>query len=148
MGGPNLLPSFLHKLITWSKGQADSALPPVSPGGKRTKSPDCSLGPADQPLPTLVLETGYSESESNLHKDTKTWLLRLIRDGVAELENHAVQCVILLKVSKRLGVYCQKFRQTRLAPEANAEGVNNTLPDGNAIVLEVWRNSCDPKIGL
>ena len=141
------MPSFLRELITWSKGQADSALPPISSGGKRTKSPDCSLGPADQALPTLVLETGYSEPEGGLHNDATTWLVRLIRDGVTELEDHAVQCVVLLKVSKKLAAYCQKFRDARLAPGANEAEANITFPEGNAIVIEVWRNSRDPKTG-
>ncbi|KAF8459314.1 hypothetical protein BGX38DRAFT_1325584 [Terfezia claveryi] len=120
------MPSFLRKLITWSKGQADTALPPVSTGGKRIKSPDCSLGPADQALPTLVLETGYSESGSNLHNDAKTWLVRSIRDGVAELEDHAAQCVILLKVSKRLGAYCQKFRHINSDQKHQTQGKRAT----------------------
>ncbi|KAF8429831.1 hypothetical protein BGX38DRAFT_1232919 [Terfezia claveryi] len=88
------IPPAVKSYISWQKGQIDVNLPPLSPGDLRIKCPDASLGRRDRGIPTLVLETGYSQTPGKVHIVAKSWLWRLVRNEIEALEDHAVQCVI------------------------------------------------------
>lgn len=82
----------LKKAIRWTKGQLDANLPPLFRGSVRINTPDASLGRAGQHIPTLVLETGYSQILRQVHDVAKTWLHKLINYEIEALEDHAIKC--------------------------------------------------------
>ncbi|KAF8416569.1 hypothetical protein EV426DRAFT_578657 [Tirmania nivea] len=151
------MPAALKYDITWNKGQPDVTLPPLSTGGLRIKCPDACLGPVGEDIPTLVLETGYSQTPGELHIVAKAWLHRLIKDEMAPLEDHAVQCIILFKINENLSKkWLPAFRESLerqdfdlnrdLAPNAStflSDAVLQTI----ALTVEIWRNESDASTG-
>lgn len=97
-------PHPFRRYITWNKGAGDTNLPLLTHNGQRVKTPLCSLGPADSNIRRLILETGFSEPDTELEWDIHTWLLRPIAlDGdIAAVEEHSVQCGFSLKIRKNL----------------------------------------------
>lgn len=146
----------LKSLIMYMKGQAYTTLPPLIFGGKRTKSPDASLGSEDHDHPTLVQETAYSESPNDLQQDAKDWLLRLVADGVAAMEEHATQCVILFKINPELNkTWIPAFQAAiagnfdwdpEFAPPCSTFLSSQAL-DTTALTVEIWRNEVDAASG-
>lgn len=142
----------VKELITWNKGQPDSKLPALSPGDLRIKCPDASLGSQEEDIPTLVLETGYTEDPSELHDAARSWLSRLVANRMAALEEHAVQCVILSRINENLvKVWLPAFQSAiaqnptwdpQLAPSCTTflseQGMQSV-----AMTVEVWRNDAD-----
>jgi len=147
------MPSRLKRNIYWQRGQPDITLPPLSIGGLRIKCPDACLGSADEKVPTLVLETGYSQTPGEVHMVAKTWLWRLIKDGTEALEDHAVQCVIVFKVNENLTKeWLPAFRQSferhgfilnrDRAPDPTSF-VSKAALQSIALTVEIWRNEQD-----
>ncbi|RPB20022.1 hypothetical protein L211DRAFT_895476 [Terfezia boudieri ATCC MYA-4762] len=147
------MPPELQSHIHWKKGQPDVNLPPLSPGGHRMKCPDACLGRVGERIPTLVLETGYSQMQEEVHNAAKTWLSRLIRDGIDSLEDHAVQCVILFKINENLTkIWLPAFRESLQKQDFNVNKDNAPHPatflsmaalGSTALTLEIWRNERD-----
>jgi len=140
----------LRKLFDWQKGQPDVQLPPLSPGGLRIKCPYACLGSLDEDIPTLVLETGYSQTPGEVHTVAKTWLWRLIQDGTEALEDHSVQCVIVFKINENLSkhwlpVFRQSFERhgfslnRERAPEP-ISFMSKVALQSIALTVEIWRN--------
>jgi len=96
------MPPPLKQLIWWHRGQPDITLPPLSIGGLRIKCPDACLGSVGKHVPTLVLETGYTQTPAKMHAAARSWLHRIIHDETEALEEGAVQCVILWKINGNL----------------------------------------------
>lgn len=144
----------VKELITWNKGQPDTKLPALSPGGLRIKCPDASLGSSESDIPTLVLETGYSERPTGLHDDARTWLSRLVANRMAAVEEHAVQCVILFKINENLEkIWLPAFQcaiaqnptwDPQLAPSCPTF-LSRQAMQSVAMTVEVWRNEADGK---
>ncbi|KAF8415970.1 hypothetical protein EV426DRAFT_711769 [Tirmania nivea] len=140
----------LRKRFDWQKGQPDVQLPPLSAGCLRIKCPDACLGRVDNNVPTLVLETGYSQTPGQVHIVAKTWLWRLIEDGIEALEDHAVQCVIVFKINEKLSkhwlpAFRQSFERHNFnlnqdqAPDLTSF-VSKEALQSIALTVEIWRN--------
>ncbi|KAF8415555.1 hypothetical protein EV426DRAFT_579035 [Tirmania nivea] len=137
------MPPELKSEITWNRGQPDVELPPLSINGRRIKCPDACLGPKDEDIPTLVLETGYNMA---------------IKDEIEALEDDAVQCVILLKINENLSKYwLPAFRESleRRDFNFNQEPVpdsttflSKTALQSAALTVEIWRNEKDGSTGV
>ena len=93
-------PPELKEDITWFRGQPDVELPLLSAGGRRINTPYACLGPYDEEIPTLVLETAYSQTPGQVHNVAKTWLHRLIRDEIETLADNPVPCDSLENLRK------------------------------------------------
>ncbi|KAF8453702.1 hypothetical protein BGX38DRAFT_1176724 [Terfezia claveryi] len=126
--------------ISWHKGQIDVNLPPSHPA-----------------IPTLVLETGYSQTPGEVHIVAKSWLWRLVRNEIEALEDHAVQCVIVLKINENLTKHWlpafrdlfkrQDFNISQdLAPDL-ASYLSEAALKSIAITVEIWRNQTDTTTG-
>lgn len=151
------IPPAVKSYISWQKGQIDVNLPPLSPGGLRIKCPDASLGRRDRGIPTLVLETGYSQTPGEVHNVAKSWLWRLVRNGIEALEDHAVQCVIVFKINENLTKHWlpafrdsfkrQDFNISQdLAPDP-ASYQSEAALKSIAMTVEIWRNETDTTTG-
>jgi len=150
------MPPEVWGQIDWQKGQLDVNLPLLSPGGGRMKCPDACLGPVNKGVPTLILETGYSQTRTEVHSVAKSWLWRLIRDGTEALEDHAIQCVILFKVNETLSKrWLPAFRKSQEGQEFHVTQDSSTKPEASsflpraalsaiALTVEIWRNETDP----
>lgn len=66
----------------------------AAPFESSLKEPDCEIRPLGARLPTIVMESGYSESKSTLYNDRDLWLL----GGRGE-----VQAVVVIKWSTITG---------------------------------------------
>lgn len=138
------MPLPFRNLITWSKGEVITKLPALgtSKDSKfRIKSPDCSLGPENERILTLVLETGFSESASQLIRDAKTWLWRPLPNGGEgkDLEAPGTQCVILLNIDSEIETWLQAA-MAKVPIDSKAAGTN-------AITISIWRNEVDSITG-
>ncbi|KAF8415974.1 hypothetical protein EV426DRAFT_578941 [Tirmania nivea] len=151
------MPPELRSHIHWQKGQIDVNLPPLTRGSLRIKCPDACLGPADEGIPTLVLETGYSQTLGEAHTVAKTWLWRLIEDQTEDLEDHAVQCVMVFKINQNLTKdWLPAFQEFFQKQDFNvnrdfAPDPASYLPTAAllsiALTIEIWRNETDTTTG-
>ncbi|RPB18427.1 hypothetical protein L211DRAFT_874838 [Terfezia boudieri ATCC MYA-4762] len=151
------MPPEVNECFDWRKGQVDVQLPPLSPGGLRIKCPDACLGTVDDSIPTLVLETGYSQTVGEIHTVAKTWLWRPIMDERVAREDHAVQCVIVFKINENLSkhwlpAFRQAFEKNNfntnrdLAPDP-ASFLSKVALQSIALTVEIWRNEKDATTG-
>jgi len=142
------MPPGLKRNIYWHRGQPDITLPPLSTGGLRIKCPDACLGSVDEDVPTLVLETGYSQTPGEMHTVARSWLHRLIHDETETLEEDAVECVILWKINGNLSKHwLPAFRESYERHDFNRHLAPNQTSilskvdlQSIAITVEVWRN--------
>ncbi|KAL2870216.1 uncharacterized protein BJX67DRAFT_277495 [Aspergillus lucknowensis] len=106
------IPPELRKRVVLSRvGHIMTRMRDLESGSKKlqgwTKYPDQSISfRADEPLPMVVFETGFSERYENLQNDASQWLLR---------SGGKVHLVVLFNIEedKRVLQSCQKSHDTR-----------------------------------
>ncbi|KAF8426080.1 hypothetical protein EV426DRAFT_573079 [Tirmania nivea] len=155
------MPPALKRVLHLSKGQPDVTLPPLAPGveGLRVKCPDACLGCVDEYIPTLVLETGYSQTPESLHGTAKQWLWRMVAgNGVESVEEHAVQCVILFKINQKLASAwlpafkdalgkSQNYQWDQLLAPPVSTFLSLAARHSAVLTVEIWRNEIDLATG-
>ncbi|KAF8423023.1 hypothetical protein EV426DRAFT_143159 [Tirmania nivea] len=126
------MPLQLSQKVRWFAGAPDIPLRSLSGKQDSKKTPDLCLRYAGSSTPTIVIETGFSESCVLLRQDARRWL----QGTYDPATDTGVQCVILFRIHK---VMKQIFQNGYINT-----AVIDSYKNYRGIDIEIWRNQTIP----